>query len=134
MNTSDTAPTRRDARKPLLFWTICWLVALASCQYLLVSQADSLQAVKWLLVILPSLVAVGLAKSYWHYLNQADELARAIELKALAAALVTGFIVWPMKALAIKAGLSLDGWPNPVVVFMVISYLSALILGWRAYR
>ncbi|KFZ30991.1 hypothetical protein IDSA_07935 [Pseudidiomarina salinarum] len=132
--TTTTNRSLTSTRKPLLLWTISWLLILAGSQYLLNTQGDSLQAIEWLVIILPSLIAIGLAKSYWNYLSQADELARAIELKALAAALIAGFIVWPVKVLAEQAGWSFDGWPNPVVVVMVISYLSALVLGWRAYR
>jgi len=120
--------------KPLLLWSVHWLLMLSACNYALTQKMLADSSWQILFVVMPSLAAAMVARAYWQHIRRADELARAIELKALATSLSAGFICWPLFNALQKTDVSLSGWPNLLIVIMVASYGIALIAGWRHYR
>lgn len=126
----------RDRRNQWRFtWLLAaWAVFFLASTYLIAGEYVANEPLGWLVAALPSVVAVFAVLAFWRYLNEADELARAIELRALAVAVSAGFIVWTASDLLGKSGVPIGDWPNPVVLVMIGGYVVAKLLSGRYYR
>lgn len=73
-------------------------------------------------------------RAYWHYLSQADELLRKIELEGLALALGTGLIATLGLQLLVATGLPADAdLLTYLFTLMILVYGAGVMLGHRRY-
>lgn len=128
--------TPRDGRNRRRYTTLLavWAALFLLGTWLVASQPDTASALVWSVVGLQSVAAILAALAYWHFLEHADELARAIELRALALSVCVGFVAWPLVELLARAGFAVHRWPNPTVLTMIACYCLAVTLGRRHYR
>ena len=84
-------------------------------------------SVAWIVALLPSIVATFAVFAYWRYLREADELSRAIEVKALALAVTVGFVVWPAIELLEASGVPLKVGSSLTALVMIVSYSIATL-------
>lgn len=133
---SCTGGTARDRRNQRRFtWLLAaWAVLFLVSTYLIAGEYVANEPLGWLVAALPSIVAVFAVLAFWRYLGEADELTRAIELRALAIAVSAGFIIWTASNLLGKSGVPIGDWPSPVVLVMIGGYVLARFLSGRYYR
>ncbi len=122
---------RNQARFTLLMalWALVFLLSTA----LVVTERVGPGPVGWIVAGLPAVFAVFAVLAYLRYLREADELARTIELRALALAMCAGFVVWPVPGLLGRLGVPVSELGLPVLVISGF-YAFGSVLGWRKYR
>ncbi len=91
-------------------------------------------SVAWIVALLPSIVATFAVFAYWRYLREADELSRAIEVKALALAVTVGFVVWPAIELLEASGVPLKVGSSLTALVMIVSYSVGVVAARKHYR
>jgi len=91
---SETLRDRRSRRRYTLLLA-AWATVYLLSSFLITNVTLDPVSVAWIVALLPSIVATFAVFAYWRYLREADELSRAIEVKALALAVTVGFVVWP---------------------------------------
>jgi len=112
-------------------FSFVWALAYVGCTFALAFDYVDAAPLRWLLAFVPSAFAALSVRAYWRYVNQMDELLRAIELKALALAISAGFIVWPAMALLELMPLDID---VPVTLLvMTACYVYGLVRGRLAH-
>ncbi|MDO8908560.1 MAG: hypothetical protein Q7W55_08675 [Pseudohongiella sp.] len=113
----------------LAVWAAVYLVST----YLITTQLGD-SPWRWLAAGTPLLFALVAAAAYWHFLINADELTRAIELKALALTVVAGFVVGHTMTLFASSGVDVVEEWNITVLAMVACYCYGQAKGARDYR
>jgi hypothetical protein len=134
MNEAPFANTPRDDRnvKRYIGLNLIWALVFIGCTLALARESLEPGPLRWLLAFVPSVFAGLSARAYWRYVNGMDELLRTIELKALALAIIAGFIVWPAVFL-LELGVPLDLDVPVVLLVMTGVYVAALARGRMAY-
>lgn len=85
------ADRRRQRRFTLL--TLLWAVSFLVATWVFQSDLDLAPATAWVVAIVPIMLAGVALHSYMHFLRNADELIRKIQLEALGIA-VAAALVW----------------------------------------
>jgi hypothetical protein len=129
----ETPRDRRNRRRYTLLLAV-WALAFLSSTFLIASDVVTVGPLRWVAACVPSIFAIIAVIAYWRYLREADELAGAIQLKALAFAVSAGFIVWPAFELLAESGVPIDDWPNLTMLTMIGFYVFGVALGRRHYR
>lgn len=129
----DRTPRDRRNQRRYTVLLAAWAVVYLVSTYLIATERVVSGPLGWVVAGLSSVFAVFAVLAYWRYLREADELARAIELQALAIAVCSGFIVWPALDLAGELGVPTQALPDPIVLVMIGSYAVGTILGRRRY-
>ena len=129
-----TARDRRNqwrVNRLLLTWMLVWLGAnLANTRGLLPSSP----LVTGAELLLTTGLGLWMMRAYWHYLSQADELLRKIELEGLALALGTGLIATLGLQLLVATGLPADeDLLTYLFTLMILVYGAGVMLGHRRY-
>ena len=134
MNEHATETPRDQQNRKRYTWMLAlWaLVYLASTFLITFELSDS--PWRWIAIAAPSLLALLAVTAYWRYLQDADELSRSIELKALALSVAVGFVVWPAVTLLVESGTPIPGSLNPIMLLMVACYSYGVIKGRRDYQ
>lgn len=108
-----------------------WAVVYVACTFALAFDYVESTALRALLAFVPSAFALLAMRAYWRYVQEMDELLRAIELKALALAISVGFVVWP--AMELLALLPLDIDVPVTMLVMTACYVFGLMRGRLAH-
>jgi hypothetical protein len=130
---SGATPRDQQNRKRYTWLLALWALVYLASTYLITFELSA-STWRWIAAGAPSLFAIFAAAAYWRFLQNADELARAIELKALALAVAVGFVVWPASTLLAASGAPISGAMNPTVLLMVACYSYGVIKGRSDYR
>lgn len=85
------ADRRRQRRFAML--TLLWAMSFLAATWIFRSDLELAPAVGWLVAIVPIVLAGVALRSYLHFLRNADELIRRIQLEALGIA-VAAALVW----------------------------------------
>lgn len=121
---------RRNAGRYIRF-ALLWALVYVACAFTLAFDYVESTALRALLAFVPSAVAILAVRAYWRYVQEMDELLRAIELKALALAVSVGFVVWPAMQLLELLPLDID---IPVTMLvMTACYAAGLMRGRLAH-
>ena len=111
---------------------LLWALVYVACTFVLAADYVEATAPRLLLALLPSVFACFSARAYWRYLNEMDELLRAIELKALALCVAAGFVVW--SAVDLVTNEVLSGIRVPVTLLVMTAfYVYGLMKGRLAH-
>ena len=129
------AETQRDRRNLVRYigMMLLWGAVFGGAAHLIGSRTV-VGFAAWALVAAGALMALLVARSYWRYLRQADELARAIQLHALALSVSAGFVSWTVVRLLAAVGFTLGGWPSPTSMIVIAAYIVGTAKGLRRYR
>jgi hypothetical protein len=134
MNEAAGGTTPRDKRnlKRYVGLMFLWAVVYVGSNFVLRGAYVEPVPLRWLIALMPSIFGAIAVSAYWRYLREADELMRAIELKALALAVSVGFIVLPAVEL-IKAGVPLEFDLNVTMLVMAGFYSFGVVKGRKDY-
>ena len=129
------AETQRDRRNLMRYigTMVVWGVVFGGAAHLIGSRTV-VGSAAWALVAAGAVMALLVARSYWRYLRQADELARSIQLHALALSLTAGFVAWTVFRLLAAVGITTGGWPSPTTMIVIAAYIVGTAEGLRRYR
>lgn len=127
--------TPRDRRNQLRFILLGlgWAVTLVGCKLVVARELLPEGPALWIVAVLPAIVAVFAVLAFVHYLREADELERSIQLQAMAVAMGSGFVAWSGVVLLEEAGAPITDWPL-VYLIVVASYVISYHAGQRRYR
>ncbi|MDY6984214.1 MAG: hypothetical protein SV422_14105 [Pseudomonadota bacterium] len=124
------ARDRRNVGRYVRF-AFVWALVYVACTFALAFDYAESIALRMLLAFVPSVFAILAVRAYWRYMQEMDELLRAIELKALALAISVGFVVWPAMELLELLPLDID---IPVTMLvMTACYVYGLMRGRLAH-
>lgn len=129
---STSARDRRNQRRytaGLLLWAATYLGAT----FAIVRELVPTGALRWLVALSPSLVALVPLVLFLRFLRETDELQRRIQVEALAMGLFFGFVAWPGESLLAQIGVDTSRWPS-VVLIVIGGYMIGIATGHRRYR
>jgi hypothetical protein len=136
-----TAADRRNSRAITIWslvWAVVFLVALATME----SYGDESLAVSIAALAAAALATIPLIRAYVRFVREADELARMIQVQAMAVAFCAGFVVATLGRFLERvislipelAPFDLMDFLNPLMVMIVAYSLSVLVLQRRYSR
>lgn len=129
------ADRRRQRRFTLL--TLLWALSFLAATWLFNSDVDLAPAAGWTIAIVPIALAGVALRSYLHFLRNADELIRRIQLEALGIA-VAAALVWAIgyPLLEMAGAPELDRawvWSTHIVILSV-AFAIGQIAGIKRYK
>lgn len=110
-----------------------WMTCLLGSTFLIRSKIVADGPLGWALAVLPSIAGVFAVVAFARFLDQTDDLQRAIHLQALAIGMGAAFVAWPSYRLFERLGVSVDDWPDVAVLIAVFYMFGILYARWR-YR
>lgn len=128
----ELSPT--DARNSRRFgaWSLAWALTFVAAIVAFERGVRPGSAAAWLLVLVPTIVGGLTVRAFLHFLRDADELQRRIQLEALALGFGAGVMFMMSYRLLERAG-----WPkldiNDAFLVMMLSWVFGQIRGARRY-
>ncbi len=110
-----------------------WMLVFLGATFVITNEVVRGGALGWLVALMPSAFGIIAALAYMRFLREADELVRAIELRALALAVGAGFAIWPAYTLLGRLGVPVDAWSEVPIMAMIGAYVFGVLAGRRHY-
>ena len=79
-------------------------------------------------------IGIGMILAFRHFLTEADELQRKVQLDALALSVGVTIVAFSSFSLLAKAGVLPEMDTTGLIVVMSFAYCAGLLIGWRRYR
>ncbi|GAB4187471.1 MAG: hypothetical protein Tsb002_12820 [Wenzhouxiangellaceae bacterium] len=114
-------------------WLFAWAVSYLASTYLVVNNLLAAGLQTWVVVAMPSVLALIATLAFIRYLREADELQRAIQLEALALGLFAGFIAWPIFTLFSHQQQPPPDWVELFPMVMIGFYMIGIVRGRNRY-
>ena len=127
--------TREDKRNGNRFaaWCLAWAVTYVAAHWVLKADLDLATPLVWLLVAVPILTILAAVFSYLHFLRNADELLRKIQLQGLAMGFGAGVVFVTGYQLLEAAGAA-QMQTDHLIVVMMFSWMAGQLYGMWHYR
>lgn len=125
-----TARDRRNARRAN-WWLLAWMLSFAATIFAISRQLIPGGLPTYLAIAGSTLLGFVGVLAFFHFLRQADELQRKIQLEALALGFGGGFLATFTLSLLERTGLEVD-LGDPFLA-MVLLYVAGILLGARRY-
>lgn len=129
--TQMTAADRRNSWRAT-GWLFVWAVSFVSVAFAI--RTEALPTGLWTYLAIAGSTALGIVAvlAYVHFVRQADELQRKIQLEALALGFAGGFVAQFAFSLIERAGI-MDVEIGDLFLVMVVCYSMGVFLGARRY-
>ena len=127
--------TREDQRNRNRFaaWCMAWAVTYVAAHWVLKADLDLATPLVWLLVAVPILTILAAVFSYLHFLRNADELLRKIQLQGLAMGFGAGVVFVTGYQLLEAAGAA-QMQTDHLIMVMMFSWVAGQLYGMWHYR
>ena len=127
--------TREDQRNRNRFatWCMAWAVTYVAAHWVLKADLDLATPLVWLLVAVPILTILAAVFSYLHFLRNADELLRKIQLQGLAMGFGAGVVFVTGYQLLEAAGAA-QMQTDHLIMVMIFSWVAGQLYGMWHYR
>ena len=127
--------TREDKRNEYRFaaWCLAWAVTYVAAHWVLKADLDLATPLVWLLVAVPILTILAAVFSYLHFLRNADELLRKIQLQGLAMGFGAGVVFVTGYQLLEAAGAA-QMQTDHLIMVMTFSWVAGQLYGMWHYR
>ena len=127
--------TREDKRNGNRFAACClaWAVTYVAAHWVLKADLDLATPLVWLLVAVPILTILAAVFSYLHFLRNADELLRKIQLQGLAMGFGAGVVFVTGYQLLEAAGAA-QMQTDHLIMVMIFSWVAGQLYGMWHYR
>lgn len=130
-----TGPERdRRNRRRVDAWALAWALSFVAVTFAITRDGLPAAWIRIALIAVTVALAVVTLLAYRHYLREADELRRRIELEALALAFGVGVIGGVTYWLLELAGIVAEARLLDVVTAMMLTHPLGILLGNRRYR
>lgn len=129
---SGTAQDQRNSARFTL-WLLAWAVTYVAAHWALKSDMNIAAPLVWLLAAAPILIMVAAVFSYMHFLRNADELLRKIQLQGLAMGFGAAVVFVPGYQLLEAAGAS-EMQTDHLLMVMIFSWVAGQLYGAWHYR
>jgi hypothetical protein len=128
-----TARDRRNQRR-IIVWGLAWMVTWLAAGFLIkfdLIPPGMLAAVAATLV--PMVLGIGTVLAYRHFLREADELRRKIEVEALALAVGVGLVGGFTYFLLERAAVVSESGVLVMIMLITFTHAVGVVLGQRRY-
>ena len=127
--------TREDKRNGnrVAAWLLAWAVTYVAAHWVLKADLDLATPLVWLLVAVPILTILAAVFSYLHFLRNADELLRKIQLQGLAMGFGAGVVFVTGYQLLEAAGAA-QMQTDHLIMVMIFSWVAGQLYGMWHYR
>ena len=135
---ADCGGTKRDRRnqRKIILWMLAWMVPWLTLTLGIKKEWFSFGPIAMIALVVITLMGVKMLFSYHHFLREADELRRKIELDALAIAVGISVVSSFSYATLERAGVVGETDILSLMMIMMASYSISVVIGlWRyGYR
>jgi len=127
--------TRQDQRNSIRFtlWLLAWAITNVGAHWTLKSDMVLPTPWAWLLAVAPIVIMIVAVFSYMHFLNNADELLRKIQLQGLAMGFGAGVVFVTGYQLLEAAG-AREMQTDHLLLIMMFSWVAGQLHGVWHYR
>ncbi|PWN07640.1 hypothetical protein [Rhodohalobacter mucosus] len=127
--------TNKKSVKTLAIWTIAWVLSTALAAFGPVFVWESQTVLTGGAIGINFLVGIGMIFANIHHITSLDEMLQKIQLQAmgitLGATLVAGISYSLMDTTNLMAA---DAEISFLVIFMGLTYMAAVVIGYRRYK
>lgn len=127
-----TLQDKRNSRRFTL-WCLAWSFAYVGAHWTLKADLELATALVWLLVSVPVLLMIAAVFSYLHFLRNADELLRKIQMQGLAMGFGAAVVFVTGYQLLEAAGAD-EMQTDHLIIVMMFSWVAGQLQGSWRYR